>query len=41
VIQNKQVLAVLLDGSWQRAKALDSNLKYDSIVHVRVEGSKA
>jgi tRNA(Ile)-lysidine synthase len=41
VIQNEQVLAVLLDGSWQRAKALDSNLKYDSIVHVRVEGSKA
>ncbi|AGH46191.1 tRNA lysidine(34) synthetase TilS [Paraglaciecola psychrophila] len=44
VIQNEQVLAVLLDGSWQCAKALDSNLKNDSIlqiVHVRVEGSKA
>lgn len=41
VIQNEQVLAVLLDGSWQRAKALDSNLKDDSIVHVRVEGLKA
>jgi tRNA(Ile)-lysidine synthase len=41
VIQNKQVLAVLLDGSWQRAKALDSNFKDDLIVHVRVEGSKA
>jgi tRNA(Ile)-lysidine synthase len=44
VIQNEQVLAVLLDGSWQCAKVLDSNLKNDSIVqivHVRVEGSKA
>jgi tRNA(Ile)-lysidine synthase len=41
VIQNEQVLAVLLDGSWQRAEALDCNLKNDSIFHVRVEGSKA
>jgi tRNA(Ile)-lysidine synthase len=41
VIQNEQVLAVLLDGSWRCAKALGSNLKDDSIVHVRVEGSKA
>jgi tRNA(Ile)-lysidine synthase len=41
VIQNEQVLAVLLDGNWQRAKALDSNFKDDLIVHVRVDGSKA
>jgi tRNA(Ile)-lysidine synthase len=41
VIQNEQVLAVLLDGSWQPAKALNNNLKDDLIVHLRIEGSKA
>ena len=40
VIQNDNVLALLLNGSWKKAQVLHANLKYDSKPNVTIEYSE-